>query len=455
MAGYEELRQRHVQTLLGIMSGHVERLRWPVERIARARQAGLRALLQVAKERSPWHRERLHGIDPASACEADLRTLPPMTKQDLMEHWDDVVTDRRLSLDLVERHLAGLTSDAYLLDEFHPVASGGSTGRRGVFVYDRDAWATAYAGFVRPMFLERALVPGLSTAPNTLAMVAAENATHMTSAMGQTFSNPKLPTERFPVTMPLDAIADGLNTFRPTTLLGYSSALAVLAAEVREGRLRIAPRRLISTSEPLLPEVRQAIEEAFRAPVANVWGTSEAGPMAVGCWRGPGMHLCDDLVLIEPVDRAGRPVDPGTRSDVVYVTGISNRTLPLIRFELTDQITVLDRPCPCDSAHRLIADVEGRLDDLFTYAGEVLVHPHVFRSVLARAPGIVEYQVRQTPQGAEILALGAIDDCAATSRTLEGELARLGVASPCVDVHVVPALERQATGKIRRFVPLS
>src|SRR4029434_3973184 len=115
----------------------------------------------------------------------------------------------------------------------------------------------AYAGFVRPMFWDRMAAPELAAVPNSLAMVAAQNATHMTSAIGQTFSSPALPTERFPVTMPLGAIVDGLNAFRPTTLLGYASALAVLAAEARGGRLRIAPSRVISTSEPLLPEVRQ------------------------------------------------------------------------------------------------------------------------------------------------------------------------------------------------------
>jgi phenylacetate-CoA ligase len=50
----------------------------------------------------------------------------------------------------------------------------------------------------------------------------------------------------------------------------------------------------------------------------------------------------------------------------VYVTAIANPTLPLIRFELTDQVTFLDGPCACGSAHRLIADVESRLDDVFT-----------------------------------------------------------------------------------------
>src|SRR6266508_4768886 len=91
-------------------------------------------------------------------------------------------------------------------------------------------------------------------------------------------------------------------------LLGYPSALALLAVEARDGRLRIAPKRVLSTSEPLLPEVRRSVEEAFAAPVANVYGTSEAGPIGVGCWRGPGLHLCDDLAIVEYQVRQTRPV---------------------------------------------------------------------------------------------------------------------------------------------------
>jgi phenylacetate-coenzyme A ligase PaaK-like adenylate-forming protein len=34
-----------------------------------------------------------------------------------------------------------------------------------------------------------------------------------------------------------------------------------------------------------------------------------------------------------------------------------------------------DGTCPCGSAHRLIADVQGRLDDSFRYSGDVVVHP--------------------------------------------------------------------------------
>ena len=72
-----------------------------------------------------------------------------MTKDDLMANFDAVVTDRRLRLDVCDAHLETLTEDAYLFDRYHVIASGGSTGRRGVFVYDWDEWTLFYIGIAR------------------------------------------------------------------------------------------------------------------------------------------------------------------------------------------------------------------------------------------------------------------------------------------------------------------
>jgi phenylacetate-CoA ligase len=454
MAQYEELRQRHLADLGQIMPAHVQRLRWPAERLRQERTERLRDLLRVAKAASPWHRERLAGADPDTFSEEDLPTVPAMTKDDLMANWDGIVSDRRLRLELVEGHVARLTTDAYLLDEVHAVASGGSTGRRGIFTYGWRAWAEGYAGFMRHLVWDRAVTPEIAALPSTVALVAAQHASHMTSAMGQTFSSPAIRVVRFPITQPVGQIVAGLNDFQPVTILGYPSALAILAAEAREGRLRVSPKRIISTSEPLLAHVRQAVEATFQAPIANMYGTSEAGPVAIGCWRGPGMHLCDDLVIVEPVDQAGRRVPPGTRSAKIYLTAISNPTLPLIRMELTDQVTLLDGPCPCGSAHQPIADVQSRLEDVFAYPDGVLVHPLVFASVLVRQAWIVEYQVRQTPTGAEVLAVGRPGDPAATARSLALALTRAGLPDASVEVRVVDHLERQSTGKMRRFLPL-
>jgi phenylacetate-coenzyme A ligase PaaK-like adenylate-forming protein len=186
-----------------------------------------------------------------------------------------------------------------------------------------------------------------------------------------------------------------------------------------------------------------------------MWGTSEAGVTAIGCFKGIGMHLSDDLVIVEAVDADGHPVPAGVRSHKVYVTNLFNPVMPLIRYEISDEVTLLDEPCACGSAHRRIADIEGRNDDTFAYGDGVSVHPHLFRSILGREPAISEYQVQQTRAGAEIIvcAEGAFD-VERLNRKLQQALARAGCPEPTVTVTVVESIPRLATGKLKRFLVL-
>jgi phenylacetate-coenzyme A ligase PaaK-like adenylate-forming protein len=118
-------------------------------------------------------------------------------------------------------------------------------------------------------------------------------------------------------------------------------------------------------------------------------------------------------------------------------------------------VTFLEGRCPCGSEHQLIADVEGRREDVFVYPGGAVVHPLVFAEVLVRQAWVVEYQVRQTPTGAEVLVVGVPGDPAATGRAVTLGLSRAGLPNPSVEVRVVDHLDRQPTGKMRRFVPLN
>jgi phenylacetate-coenzyme A ligase PaaK-like adenylate-forming protein len=451
MDEHDTLRKRHLADMIGLMPSLVARLDWSAERLAEHRTARLRELLRVAVDRSPWHRRRLADVDVDRVTEAELADLPVMTKDDLMTHFAEIVTDPRLDLAQVEAHLETLTgAEKYLLDRYHAVASSGSSGRRGVFVWDWDTWAFAYAALLRH---ELRGWMGEVSGPVTMATVAAGRPTHASRAIFQTFSRPELVVRGFSIASPVQEIVAGLNELRPTLLGGYPSGLAALAREAAAGDLRIAPRRVYTFAEPLLPEMRGLIEQAWSAPVCNWWCASEAFPLAVGCGSGPSMHLSDDLLIVEPVDASGRAVPAGTRSAKVLLTNLTNPVLPLIRYELTDEIVVLDEACPCRSAHRLVADVEGRLDDSFDYAG-VTVHPHVFRSPLSRSRHVLEYQVHQTPDGAEVLVRAdGPADLPFLQHELADALVRLG-APGRVTLVEVPAIARSASGKFRRFVPL-
>jgi phenylacetate-coenzyme A ligase PaaK-like adenylate-forming protein len=362
-----------------------------------------------------------------------------------------------VTLELVERHLAGLTGDDYLLDRYHAVASGGSSGRRGIFVWSWESWGPCWLGFVRYALRERLRHPEAAARPLVMAAVAAEHATHMSRALTQTFSNPPATVvHMLPVTLPLDEIVAGLNKARPEVVVGFPSALHALAFEGLSGRLSIAPKAFVGVGEPLLPEIRAALAATWDAQVHNWWGCSESGPVAISCGHGPGMHLSDDLVLVEPVDEAGRPVPAGVRAAKVYLTNLFNHALPLIRYELTDEVTLLDEQCPCGSAHRRIEDIQGRLDESFFYPGAGRVHPHVFRSPLGRQRNVVEYQVVQTSRGAaiSICCQGAVD-LGRLRREIAAGLERLGLTDAEISIAAVHGLERQASGKLKRFVRLA
>ena len=289
----ETMRLRHVEAKRSALARHLDRLTWSAERLADERRRRLRELVRNAKASSSWHAERLGEVDPERLEEDDLASLPTMTKADLMEHFDDIVGDPRLSLRLVDEHMAALGErPEYLLGRYQAVCSSGSTGTRGVSLYGWDAWVDCYLGWFRY------LVRDLGRERFKLALVAAGKAFHISRALVQTFDDPSaIELMAMPVTLPLDEIVARLNECRPDVLLTYPSELRILTGEASAGRLQIAPRAAATGGEPLLPEIREAAEDVFGGCVLNWWLCSEAGPLAIGCGHGAGLHLSDDLLI--------------------------------------------------------------------------------------------------------------------------------------------------------------
>jgi phenylacetate-CoA ligase len=380
MSDYETRRHRHVADALALAPLLIAQLDWPADRLAAHRTRQLRELVRIATERSSWYRKRLSGVDIGRL---DETTLAELTKTELMEHFDDIVTDSRLSRAGLEAHLDTVETGTYLLGRYTALTSGGSSGQRGMFVYDWDAWAVFWLTCYRTLLRARNSYPDLAGRPAVMASVTAAHFSHATAAMARTFSSPLMTTVRLPVTLRTEEIVAGLNNLQPDFMTVYPSVLHALAHEAAAGRLRIAPRRVLAGAEPLLPEIRAAAELAWGVKVINIYGTSEGGGTAVGCDRG-STHISEDQLIVEPVDLAGRPVPPGERAARIYLTNLYNPVLPLIRYEITDEVAVLPGPCPCGSAHRRIADVQGRLDDVFTYQGPAALAPGAVRRAHVR-----------------------------------------------------------------------
>jgi phenylacetate-CoA ligase len=451
---FDELRGELQDDLLRGYPELIARMRWSREQILDHQRARLRALLAHAVAHSPFHARRLAGVDIDAVGPEDLSALPAMTKTEMMNAFDDVVTDRRRRRGLVEDALAATASQPQpVLDEYVAFTSGGSSGQRGVFVLDRSAQVQFVGSLTRGLVARIQAMGGPPPGGLPVPFVAAASAVHPTGTAAAVTAGGLLPFRFLPVpnTLPLSEIVESLNTMRPPVLFGYPTMLARLAGEQQAGRLRIAPTAMTCSGETCTPELRTAITRAFRAPLVDTFGSSE-GLVGSSPPDDDVITFAEDGCILELVDEHHRPVPPGTPSAAVLITNLHNRLQPLIRYELTDSFT--QQPPAADHGH-LRARVHGRADDIFHY-GPVTVHPLVVRSVLVQTPDVLEYQVRQTPTGIDVTAVaGPGLDRADLRNRLALALDASGLPRPQVSVQVAADLERHPdTGKLRRFVPL-
>jgi phenylacetate-coenzyme A ligase PaaK-like adenylate-forming protein len=284
-----------------------------------------------------------------------------------------------------------------------------------------------------------------------LAVLEAGEPPHASTPLFDVATGPLMDTIVIPAAAPFDQVLRAVTDAQPTHLVGYASVIGRLARAAIAGDLDIRPVRVSTNSEPLSEEDREAIGTAWTVPVHNLWGSTEIGVQAVGCGQGDGLHICEDEVILERVDTAGRPVGPDEPATRTLATGLAGRTFPFIRYDLGDEVTLLPGRCECGSSMVRVADIAGRRDDDFRY-GARMVPASAFRYVLGTDPMISEYQVQQTADGADVLVVGS-PDASAVAFALVSSLRRFGLSNPDINVVVVTEIPRHAaTGKLKRFI---
>ncbi len=444
------MRGAHLAAVQAALEDHVGRLEWSREQIERHQTLRLRALLGYARERSPFHANRLHDVDPATATVADLARLPIMTKAQAQDHWDAIATTGDLSRAGADRLLSEQKWFSYTPAAEQVFSSGGSSGVRGVYVWDWHFFVSVACLAWRMQAREERRAPRPTS---RLAVLEAGVPPHASTPLFDVPTAPGMETVVIAAGAPFDEILSAVAAARPTHVVGYASLIGKLARASLAGRLEVHPVRVSTNSEPLLPEDRQAITDAWQTPIHNLWGSTEIGVQAVGCGRGEGLHVWEDEVVLERVDEDGRPVGPDQPAARTLATGLSNTTFPFIRYDLGDEVTLIPERCECGSAFARVADIGGRRDDDFVY-GTTVIPAGAFRHVLGTNPRVSEYQVMQTPGGAEVLVVGD-PDVAALRTSVIAALRRFGMSNAHIKVHLVDRIARHAaTGKLKRFVAL-
>ncbi|MHB8993554.1 MAG: phenylacetate--CoA ligase family protein [Chloroflexota bacterium] len=376
---------------------------WSRSQLEARQSRSLRRLLEYAHTHSPFYQRFHRGLEGRP-----LQDLPVLTKALMMENFDALVTDRAIHLDDVEAHVASLRGDERFLGRYWVNATSGSTGHRGVFLFDASEWVAILASFARAHDFT-GLPVGL-THRMRMASVASTAPWHMSARAAATLRSWWVPTLRLDASEPLESIVHQINAFQPEMLVAYASMARLLAEEQLSGRLQISPRLIFTSSEVLSAEARRIVEQAWGRRLFDQYAATECGMLAAECPQHRGLHLFEDLVITEVVDQENRPVPPGVYGDKVLITVLFSRTQPLIRYELTDSLKLASDPRPCGRPFALVESIQGRTEEVLylpsTQGDLVAVQPGIFHHLMDAAP-VTAWQVVLDRDGLNLLVSGA------------------------------------------------
>ena len=384
------------------------------EMLAVRQRERLNELVMFARANSRFYAKKYRGLPETIT---DVTQLPPVTKVELMEHFDEVVTDPSVRKEDVCRYISDLGNIGKpFMGKYMVWTTSGTTGTPGIFLEDKNWDAVITAVNVLRMggeWYNMDVIRGMMKAGGNSASVFAGNG-HF---LGVTMLERQRSSNRsrgkrirlIPVTLPIHEIVKQLNELQPAMFSGYASALGLLAQEQLEGRLNIHPSIVISSAEPLSPENRSLIQQAFGVPPRNNYGCSEGGVIGYECKHGR-MHINADWIIFEPVDTNHNPVPAGQLSDRTLITNLANRVMPIIRYELGDRVTLLPEKCDCGITLPIV-HLEGRTDEILRFkspSGQLIpILPLALWSVLKETSGVLKFQAIQTSPDALKIRLEA------------------------------------------------
>ncbi len=426
-------------------------LRWTPEQLAAYQEQRWRAVARTAAERAPFYRELYRGIDLERA---PLRELPPVTKAELMERFDEAVTDPALRLADIEAFLRTASADDTFRGRFQVLLTSGSTGRRGIIVYSHEEWIATLAASLRS---NQALMQG-----RMVERLATFTSTHPSYISGRLLRATDLgypPRLTIDPEEPLEDVLPRLERFRPEVLFGYPSVVATIAQAQADGRVRLEPRRVIGGGEAVTPSFRKAVQDAWGCEVLDLYATTETGALAVESPGQQNRYLLEDTTLVEVVDEQERPVPDGKCGHHLLITCLDRTAQPLIRYRVSDRL-VLDPPGGSSSPpFRRVRMIEGRQEDALRLENQrgqrIEIHPSLVLGALLELPGARQVHVVQEVDRIEVSLVAAGDRAAdlpaGVERWFEALARERDLRLPRLVVRVVPGLGGTAAtmGKFR------
>lgn len=361
------------------------------EEMKRLQEKKLRELLTYAYDHSAYYHRTFEeaGITRKQIPLLPLWAFPVIDKQILMEHFDELVTVSDLKQEELRRFDAQESSkQKKFKDKYHVVHSSGSTGTPGYFVYDEAAWNQMLLGIIRAALWDMTMPQILKLlwkGPRIVYIAATDGRYGGAMAVGDGIEGVHAHQLFLDVKTPLAEWIRQIRDFRPNMVIGYPSAIKILGELAESGEVELDIFRVVSCGEPLGASLRNYLEEVFRADVVNIYGASESLALGVETRHEDGMVLFDDLNYIEMVD------------GVMYLTSLYNFAQPLIRYRISDQLSLKEPGPEIPYPFTRAGNIMGRNEDMMWFENgqgdRDFLHPLVIEGFCLE--GLLDYQFRR------------------------------------------------------------
>lgn len=248
-----------------------------------------------------------------------------------------------------------------------------------------------------------------------------------------------------------------LRKYKPSYVYGYSQTVyrfAYLLGESNMDLEQLNLKAVIITGEMIFPHQLEIIEKVFRCPVANEYGCTELGIIAMQC-QHKGMHLMTENLYIEFL-KDNRHAAPGEEGEIV-LTELFSDLMPLIRYRIGDIGIKSDKTCTCGRGLPLLKEIKGRSDDFILCIDGKQVDPIVFEYILQELPSsfgkITQFRILQkTIKNLEIEVCYEGQSFSKMRNEIEKKLKNIIGQEFEILFHRQENLEAEASGKLRCFI---
>lgn len=312
----------------------------------------LKQLVKYVKKNSPAMAKLYQGIGD----DFMLRDLPVTTKEMIMKDYEHWITTSDFTLKDLEEFAAdeSLAGELYQ-GKYTVVETSGSTGYPFYMVYNRRESSKMNSAMSKNQKMKFVL--------NRPACYLFPFDRHILSICSAKEGLRKYPLmKKYAIlkdsNISMEEMVDFLNKIQPKIICTYVSTIEALAKEQMKGTLQLKLKEVFTGGETLSQKTREHIENVFGCKMRSMYASTEASAIALDCDYGH-MHLHNENLIVELVDENNNPVPVGEKSHKILITSLYERTVPLIRYEVSDKVTIHNTSCKCGNKSPWV-EVEGR-----------------------------------------------------------------------------------------------